>query len=173
MEALQTLILNKRIVTDQLAFAVYEQKQKADLVRLRSRATGKHRFTEQEFKSLKKVFTKLAEQLQKKAESIKQYNANATKGKKQPPLLHLMASPLLHTKYFLVETSEQDAAYQRLYHQLEKKTTWSDAELAHFAQRFEQFAQQILQTVEVSQKEAKQYPFSYGRGKYSHLLDNA
>ncbi|HRI27937.1 MAG TPA: hypothetical protein PK239_03170 [Chitinophagales bacterium] len=170
MESLQYLLNHPCVVVSKVSAQLYEYYTPAGYSRLRSRASGRHRFQEQEAQALIKLFAKIATQVGKLAAKFEKA-ANADKSKKEISPLLILHHDMLNMKPLLSKAAQKNnSSYYKLYDVLRSKSTQSDEAIAAVIEELNLFAAEISQKVEQAKTEAKTYPFGYGRGSKSHIL---
>ncbi len=170
MESLQYLLNHPFIVLNNVSEVLYQQKTTAFNARLRSRAIGRHRFREDEWVKLAKIFSKLSNQLTKIAQKLEGLPQNDNAKKKTVPL-DILYIPMLNVKQLLSKSVENTPLnYFRIYDSLRNRTKLNENDLKPISAALLKFSEEIQQHLEQAKKEAKSYPFVLGRGSKSHLL---
>ncbi|PSJ77115.1 hypothetical protein C7N43_10270 [Sphingobacteriales bacterium UPWRP_1] len=173
MESLQYLIKHPYIVVNKISEALYKENTLAAYARLRSRASGRHRFTEEEVQALIKIFGKLSAQLRKLAARLEKMAGTATneEGKSKNAVLKVLNLPMVNWKPVISKAAGNlQFNYYRLYDSLRSKSSCNPQELLTLKTELESFAADIDTRLEMTKKEAKTYPFGFGRGAHSHIL---
>lgn len=167
MEALRKVLNHPYIIKKELVEAVYGEDKKAFYVRLQSRATGKHRFTEEEYKKCAAAFRDLSKKLRTRAERLEVLQSGEAKRKRSP--LDTIRHPALRLKNMALDVSEGgEKGYYQQYDRLRERATLGE-EMPKWANTLRDFADFIDAQLEAAKHEAHTYRFSYGKGKASHL----
>ncbi|QQS28577.1 MAG: hypothetical protein IPM47_17260 [Sphingobacteriales bacterium] len=170
MESVRYLLNHPFIVLNNVAEVLYEQKTPAYYARLRSRAIGRHRFKEEEYKQLTKIFTQFGSKINKTADKLELLTKDENPKKNILPvnLLHL---PMLNVKQLLTKSAENTSLnYFRIYDSLRYRTKLSDTEIKAIINNLRLFVKDIELHLDLAKKEAKTYSFVLGRGSKSHIL---
>ena len=170
MESLQHLLNHPCVVVSKVSAQLYEVNTPASYTRLRSRASGRHRFQEQEAQELIKIFAKIGTQVAKLAAKFEKA-ITTNRGKNDVSPLSVLHHNMLNMKPLLTKAAQKNNfSYYKLYDVLRSKSTQSDEAITSVIEELNLFAAEISQKVEEAKKEAKTYPFGYGRGSKSHIL---
>lgn len=170
MESLQYLLNHPFVVLNNVSEVLYEQKAPAYYTRLRSRASGRHRFREDEAKQLMKIFAKFASQITKAADKLNKISSK-TDTKKEVLPMSILNIPMLNVKQVLSKVVENTPLnYFRLYDSLRKRTKLSGNELKSIIATLIEFVIDINKHLEQAKIESKSYSFVLGRGSKSHIM---
>lgn len=173
MESLQYLIKHPYIVVNKISEALYNENTLAAYARLRSRASGRHRFTEEEVQALIKIFGKLSAQLRKLSARLEKMAVTAAgeEGKPKNDVLKTLNLPMVNWKPLISNAADNlQGNYYKLYDSLRSKSKCNSHELVVLKTELDSFAADIDARLEITKKEAKTYPFGFGRGAHSHIL---
>jgi hypothetical protein len=165
MQSLIDLLSHPHLVLNRVAEQVYEGEGNATHQRLRSRVSGRHRFTSDEYQAIRKTALGVSRRLDSIATKIDDALASG-----QPKdWLQLVAHPWLNHKSLLAEAGAPlGMDYLRSYDALRGQRPLPEAYLPSLANTYRDFAAWIRAQLDLAKVERKAYPFSQGRGGASH-----
>lgn len=162
LKSLTDLLTHPYLVRNRLAETLYGESSNAVYTRLMSRAKGRHRFREEEAHGLIKIFERLAGRLERLADKLQGAEVKPADAKK------LLVFPELNLKPVIDATLGQ-GRYLSFYERLRDGRTLPEGWLEAVAAELLRLAAQIRENADLARGEARQYPFSYGKGRISHL----
>lgn len=162
LKSLTDLLTHPYLVRNRLAETLYGESSAAAHTRLMSRAKGRHRFREEEASGLIKIFEDLAGRLEGLAGKLQGAEIEPDDTKM------LLVFPELSLK-LLIDAALGEGHYLSFYERLRDGRTLPEGWLEAVAAELRRFAAQMRENADLARREARQYPFSYGKGRISHL----
>jgi len=165
LHSLADLLNHRFVVRNRLAEALYGEGNVATYTRLMSRARGRHRFTEGEVHRLLVILRRLARKLDRRAAKLA---ALGDKELRSGAVLRLLDLPEFNAKPFIEDALGTDR-YYAFYDRARARGRLPDAWRQAVVEALHAFVQEIHTGCEQAERDARQYPFSYGKGGASHL----
>lgn len=165
MQALIDLLTHRYLVLNHIAESVYDEATVACHQRLRSRVQGRHRFTVEDYKTLRKEALAFSRRLDRKADQLE-----AALGQEGPvDWKSLVSHPWLNLKEVLADAGAPFGyRYSQAYDRLRVRTPPPEGFIRGIATRYRDFAQHIRTQLDTAHAHRKDYVFSAGRGGGSH-----
>ncbi|MDX1909413.1 MAG: hypothetical protein SF053_20405 [Bacteroidia bacterium] len=134
--------------------------------RLRSRVKGRHRFSAEEYKTLRRLLIAFSRKLDRYADKLEAQSAPDTPA---ADLTRLFQHPWLNHKEILEGLGARSGLnYYQLYDRLRSRVK-ADAQASRdLATELRRFAAWVRERLEQAHEARKTYVFSNGRGKASH-----
>ncbi len=163
MQSLIDLLKHPYTIPNKVASEIYQSALPADFVRLRSRITETHHFTEAEVSALQSYFSQKARAIKK---TVGQLPRHLSTGEN---LLAPLQQLGLNLKAIVLSVPDTGLSYTQAYDVLRGRSKNVPAEFhSKLSNSLTEFAAFIEQQVATSKKEAKKYLFNYGKGGISH-----
>lgn len=166
MQSLIDLLAHPYWILNHVAETIYEGEGAAFHQRLRSRLKGRHRFTVEDYKALRKHMLVVSRRLDGLAERIRQADpATAPSENWVKRLQH----PWINQKpVFEAVGKAHGLSYLQVYDALRNRTRLPEGFLPEVAEEYHGFASWIRDQLDLAREEKKAYRFSQGRGGASH-----
>lgn len=165
LHSLTALLSHPFVVRNRLAEALYGAGNVATHTRLTSRARGRHRFTEWEVRRLLVILRRLARKLERRAGKLA---ALGEEELRSGAVLRLLDLPEFNAKPF-IEAALGSERYYTFYDRARARGHLPDAWRQAVVDALNTFVQEIYSGCEQAERDARQYPFSHGKGGASHL----
>lgn len=167
MQSLIAILSHPYLITNRVAEAIYAEEEASNAIhqRLRARIKGRHHFTVEDYKAVRKVFRSFIQQLERLAKKLeKKFNTG-----EQQDWLRLMHHPWLNHKNLLTEVGQQfELDYYGVYDGLRYRKTLPKKFIPTLIEAYKEYTKWIKEQLEVAKIEKKEYRFSVGRGGGSH-----
>lgn len=166
MQALIDFLTHPYVVLNHVAESVYDDTGTACHQRLRSRVKGRHRFTIDDYKNLRREILTFSRRLDRQANLLEA----ALTQEGTPDWKALVTHPWLNLKTILTEAGQPFGyTYSQAYDRLRIRTQPPAEFIQGIATLYREFAAWTRTQLDAAKTQRKEYAFSLGRGGGSHV----
>lgn len=164
MNSLIEVVAHPYLVINRIAETLYRDKGNAIHQRLRSRIKGRHRFTMEEYQTLRRLLTDMSGRFAYIASKLE--TAQQAPGTEAPDWHRLLRSRWINTSHLLEAVgADYGLSYLQVYDRLRNRATLPEGFVPALIAEYRRFAAWIDAQLELAKAERKDYAFSQGRGK--------
>ena len=164
MNSLIEVVAHPYLVLNRIAETLYRDKGNAIHQRLRSRVKGRHRFTMEEYQTLRRILVDMSTRFAAIASKLEA--AQQSPALEAPDWRRLLRSRWINTSHLLeVVGAGYGLSYLQVYDRLRNRATLPEGFLPGLIAEYRRFAAWIDAQLEQAKAERKDYAFSQGRGK--------
>ena len=164
MNSLIEVVTHPYLVLNRIAETLYRDKGNAIHQRLRSRVKGRHRFTMEEYQTLRRVLADMSGRFAYIASKLE--TAQQAPGMEAPDWRRLLQSRWINTSHLLEAVGARYGLnYLQVYDRLRTRPPLPEGFVPALIAEYRRFAAWIDTQLEQAKAERKDYGFSQGRGK--------